>query len=157
MIKNSFIKIENDNSMLNLENVTNIAFLDKSNRIIFNFVNNIEIKTEKGIQVIADYRYDDHNTKDLYDKKKEFIINKIKEIGFIEPLFPEQGHRWVNSNLITFVNVDYKNNRLMLNLANSVTKPVAGEVMLVNDFVFWNHKTSQELESSIKHIFDTLS
>ena len=153
----NLITIDGGRSLVNMDNVTNIAFLDKTNRIVFNFNNNIEIKTSNGIQVIADYRYDNHDSVKTYADKKQEIIKYMKEHSFIEPVYPEQDHHWVNPIHITFINVDRSKNRLMFNLSNSVTKPIKGEIMLVNDFVFWNHNEANELENSVNIIFDKLS
>jgi hypothetical protein len=43
---NSFIKIDNNKTILNMDNVTNVTFTKKTNRIIFNLSNNIEIHTQ---------------------------------------------------------------------------------------------------------------
>lgn len=156
IVKN-FTTIDNGRTVLNLENVTNVVFEDNSNKIIFNFNNNIEIKTKKGIQVIADYRYDNHLSKESYLNSKIDIETKMINMKFIKPIDGLSSHHWVNPKHITFVNIDYKKLRLIFNLDNSVTKPIDGEIMLVNDFVFWDHNSIEELEDSVEYVFSKLT
>lgn len=160
-LKNVYVMVDNDKSMVNLNNVTNIDFNDTTKRIIFNFVSNIEIKvksnqSEENIQVIADYRYVDHGSNEAYILKRDEITKKIAEMGFIKPVIEGLGHRWVNPDHVTFINVDTYKNRLIFNLANSITKVVKGDVMLVNDFVFWTCNTPDELTKSITTVFSKL-
>ena len=153
---NNFVEIDGGKSLINLNNVTNIAF--KNNRIIFNFSNNIEINTRRGIQVIADYRYDDYSNDDEFNKNAEKLVRKLEQSGFISPVNVGYDHHWVNPKHITFINIDKRKKRLIFNLANSVTKPVEGDaIMLVNDFVFWTHDTDAELDLSISAVFTTLN
>jgi hypothetical protein len=151
----NFITIENGRSILNLDTVTNITFLPTHNRIVYNFSNNIEINGKNGIQVIADYRYDDCTPTTYMDKYSE-LTTKLYELKFIEPIYKTYGHHWVNPKWITFINIDKKRNRLMFNLNNSVTKPVGTEIMLVNDFVYWTHDTEAELQASVDYVFNLL-
>jgi hypothetical protein len=154
-IKSNFISIDYGRSLLNLDNVSNIAFLERSNRIVFNFVSNIEIKSKNGIQVIADYRYDDYVSLSDYNNRKYELQDILSDLGFIAPKF--EGHHWINPKHVTFVNVDKKRNKVMFNLANSVTKMIDNEVMLVNDFVFWTHKSEEDTKQSVQYVFDILS
>lgn len=154
-----FIEAECGRTLLNLGNVTNVAFLDKQTRVVFNFNNNIEILAHGNTQTIADYRYDDYGHED-YNKNKLRIEQTLIDSGFISPLYQPSAHHWVNPKHITFVNTDYKKCRLIFNLSNSVTKPVTHKtgtnIMLVNDFVFWNCKSEQELNETLKYVNDIL-
>jgi hypothetical protein len=155
---NSFIKIDNNKTILNMDNVTNVTFTKKTNRIIFNLSNNIEIHTQNGIQVISDYRYDDSWDTDEFVLQKSKVIEVMTKNKWISPLY--DGHHWVNPSHITFINVDYSHFRVMINLANSITKPVGTgskkEIMLVNDFVFWTHDCEEDMEASLEHINNIL-
>jgi hypothetical protein len=153
---NKFISIDYNRSVLNLANVTNIAFLEKHNRIVFNFANNIEIKSSKGIQVIADYRYDDYNSSTEFKARQEELIKVLDEYGYIKPMYSQYNHHWVNPSHVTFINVDKKRNRIMFNLSNSVTKLVDNEVMLVNDFVFWNCTSEEETVQATNYVFNLM-
>lgn len=138
--------------------MSNITFNKEKLRIIYNFSNNIDIKinTNYGeeIRMIADYRYDDFYNEMEFNQKKIELRERVKSLGFIIPDSPY--HHWVNPKHITFVNVDYKKTRIIFNLANSITKPIGGEMMLVNDFVFWDYSTEEELNEAIKQVFNLI-
>jgi hypothetical protein len=153
---NSFIKIDNNKAILNMDNVTNVTFTNIKNRIIFNLSNNIEIHTQNGKQIISDYRYDDSWDVDEFALQKSKVIKVMTKNKWISPLY--EGHHWINPSYITFVNVDYSRFRVMINLSNSITKPIGTnkEMMLVNDFVFWTHDCEEDMEASLEHINNIL-
>lgn len=139
--------IELKDIVVNLNQVSNVGFLDHRNRMVFNFSHSIELQNHKTNEwnTIADYKYYDLSEDDYYTKKKQ-IQQSLLQDGFLEPM--HFSHYWINPKSIAYVNYDDKKHRLIFNLSTSVTKDTGKGVTLINDFVFWTFNTEQELQEA---------
>jgi hypothetical protein len=136
--------IQANQSIINLDNVTNIGFLDNRKRIVFNFNCSIESDKNNNIQLVADYRYWNFESTEEYDLESAKLKLLLLAIGnWVEPAV--HNHHWVNTYFVTHVNSDDKRNRLIFNLCNSISKDTKlGNNSIVNDFVFWDFNGERE-------------
>lgn len=146
--------IKANESLINLDNVTNIGFLDNKLKIVFNFNCSIDSDKKGRIQLVADYRYwsfdnvDDYNNA-ISDLEKLIINDKNWII--------HKNHHWVNLKYVTHINSDKAKNRIIFNLNNSITRDTRlGEDSLINDFVFWTFENSEDFNNVFNSVVDTV-
>jgi hypothetical protein len=132
--------------IINLDLVSNIAFLEHKQRIIFNMSHSIEIKNDdtNETSTIADYKYWELPSIEEYNAAAVSLTNKISSIGF---LISSSTNKAINPLHISYVNVDHSKNRIVFNLNTSITSRLNG--LLTNDYVFWNANSDTELSQMV--------
>lgn len=134
---------------VNLSKCASIGFNASKKRIVFNMSHSIETyDTRLGKHVtIADYKYFDYDTIKEFDEAKK-IIEEYS--NFLRSTY--DNHYLVNPVQISYINIDKNNNRIIFNLAVSVTKKTTG--FLTNDFIFWTFNSKEDLLSNINLLVD---
>ena len=151
-----------DYKMVNLENVSNIAFEEYYNRnnelvykIIFNFDYGVSLKSDYN-KIIADYVYFIYSDKDEYTEMVEELSKLINEKMWIAPLIDGYVNRIANPDKISFVAIDERKNRIILNLNTSVSF-YSNKDRKTSDFLYFDFKSHDEYKSNLKYIQDQLS
>lgn len=148
-----------DNKMVNLLNVSNIAFEEFYNRdgkltykIIFNFNYGVSLRNEYSKQ-ISDYVYFVYgeNQKDEYDAMTEELSILINEEGWIAPLINGVVSRIANPKLISFLATDIRKNRIILNLATSVSFH-SNTSRRTSDFLYFDFISTEEFNENLEYI-----
>ncbi len=146
-----------DYKMVNLENVSNIAFEDfvtrsgeQKYKIIFNFNYGVSLKNDFGKQ-IADYVYFIYDSKDEYLDATVVLSELINTKSWIAPLIENEVARIVNPKEISFLAQDLRKNRIILNLATTVS--FHGNVdRKTSDFLYFDFPTYDEYLENLKYI-----
>ncbi len=147
--------------IVNLKNVSNIGFLeefDRSNRkvykIIFNYNYSISLNTMYSKKV-SDYTYVMTHDKLEYEKYTDELSRLINEKGWIAPRINGEVSRLVNPDCISFVATDSRKNRVILNLAASVSYYNNTDKM-TSDFLYFDFSTLEEFQAEYLYIQDQL-
>lgn len=149
-----------DYKMVNLENVSNIAFeeyVDRNNdlcyKIIFNFNYPVSLRNDYK-KHIADYVYfvyRDDTQKGVYDKMTEELSELINEKNWIAPLVDGVVSRIANPKMISFMATDQRKNRIILNLATSVSF-YSNTDRKTSDFLYFDFVSLQEFNENLEYI-----
>ena len=119
--------VTNDGKMVNLTEVTNIAFdpyfTDRfgnaTPKIIFNFSYGVHLP--KSDKVISDYVYSVYHNKADYDKAVKHLNQLINKKNWIAPVVDGEINKIINPDKVSFINFDDSNLRLIFNLTSSVS------------------------------------
>lgn len=151
-----------DRKIVNLENVSNIAFEEFTNRdgetnwkIIFNFDYGVSLRNDFD-KIIADYVYFVYKNKDEYDTMTDELSNLINEKSWIAPLIAGNVSRIANPKKISFVATDERKNRIILNLATTVSF-FSNSKRKTSDFLFFDFVSYDEYKENLKYIQDQLN
>ncbi len=148
-----------DNKMVNLENVTNIGFEEYYNRdgkltykIIFNYNYGVSLRNDFQ-KIISDYNYFVYSEaeKPDYDKLTDQLSELINEKGWIAPLINGTVSRIANPKLISFVATDKRKNRIILNLATTVSF-YSNIQRKTSDFLYFDFGSEEEFNENLEYI-----
>lgn len=139
--------IELKDTLINLEQVSNVGFLHNKGRIVFNFSHSIELETNKVWSTIADYRYFTASSEEEYNEKKKEVQDVLSSLGFINST--RGNHYWVNKSKVSYITTDGHKNRLIFNLSTSITKNTTKGISLINDFVFWDYSSVDDFNKGM--------
>jgi hypothetical protein len=141
-----FIRHKN-NSIVNLENVSNVFIDRKDSKVIFNM--NYSVKLGKTLTPDYTYWYFD----DL-DEMVKSLDTVLGEYGFITP--NNIYNRYVNPNCVASIKIDDVSFKVIYNLNSTVTHPVDNRKInngseiplhkqsLTSDFVFIKFNNSED-------------
>lgn len=105
--------ISYNNSIVNLDNVTNVLIDDKNKKVIFNMKYSVRLENV----FTADYVYWRYEHED----EKELFIEKLISANFIQPNLPT--NRWVNPMNVASIKIDEGSLKVIFNLTCSITHP----------------------------------
>ena len=146
----------NDGKMVNLREVTSIAFEDftksgsKTYKIIFNMNYGISLKGNSG-KIISDYVYSIYNNGQDFEESLFYLMNLVDEYQWIKTIEP----RIINPDHISFVTQDYKKNRIIFNLASSVSFHGDYESR-TSDFIYVNCKDEEDFQERLNDVREKL-
>ena len=134
--------------LIYLKNVSTIS-IDRNNfKIIYNFVNSINIVGRE----TPDYSYQKFNS--LEEMLEEF--EKIKSLDYIKDNFlisevPENYDEIVNKNFITSISVIEDKRRLVFNLNYSISiiDKKSGKPMKISKFVYFDYPSKKRMKSEV--------
>ena len=143
--------ITNDNKYVNLRETTSIAFEDNNRyKIIFNMNYGISLKNNTN-KIISDYVYSVYNTYEEFEENLLYLMNLVDEYQWIKCKDP----RLVNPDHISFVTTDPRKNRIIINIASSVS--FNGDLKnKTSDFVYINCDDQDEYNEKLTYIQDAL-
>lgn len=146
----NFINI--NNTLLNLESVSNVNIQRKRNRVIFNLNYTIGVpKSSKEDQSkrISDYVYWDFSNNLELVNSVENLLNH----NYIKENFIILGNSWINKNEISTVKFDQNKLRFIFNLSNSATfVDRKGDIRLTSEFVYVDFDDYNEFEVNMKYV-----
>ena len=147
----------NDSKFVNLREVTSIAFEDQKNKygrrykIIFNMNYGVSLK-DNPFKQISDYVYSVYDNRTDFMADFEYLMNLVDEYQWIKAKEP----RIVNPDHISFVTQDYRKNRIIINLASSVSFHGNTETK-TSDFIYINCDDEKEFAERLINIQDALT
>jgi len=143
--------------IVNLKSVTNIAFEEFVNRhnqmtykIILNFSYGISLKKNTKKRV-PDYCYFIYDEKDAYDVMVDTLTDLIHEKEWIAPRIGGVINRIINPDKISFISKDPGHNRIIINIAASVSFYNDFE-RITSDFIFLDFSDEQEYEENLEYL-----
>jgi len=143
--------------IVNLKNVSNIAFEHYTNRdgdleykIIFNF--NYFVSLRNNYQKhIPDYTYFITEDKKVYDAYVDTLDTLINSYNWIAPLIDGRVSRIANPDCIGFISTDPRKNRIILNLNTSVSF-YNNVDRITSDFIYLDFKDPEEYKENLEYI-----
>ena len=151
-----------DNKIVNLDNVSNIAFEEYKDRdenqkykIIFNFNYAVSLKSNDD-KLISDYVYFVYDNKSEYDVMIDELSKLINEKMWIAPMIGGYVSRIANPDKISFVATDSRKNRIILNLATSVSF-YSSYSRKTSDFLYFDFLNEQEYKENLEYIKEQLN
>jgi hypothetical protein len=146
-----------DTKIVNLDQVTNIHFSIEKDRqgdvrykIIFNFSYPVSLRTNIS-KKIPDYTYFVYPSKEAYDKDVEFLSQQINQGLWLAPQVDGNINRIVNPNFISFIAVDKQKNRVIVNLATSVSF-YNDFSRTTSDFIYFDFSSYEEFQNEYKYM-----
>ncbi len=143
----------NDNKFVNLREVTSIAFEEffdryktKKYKVIFNMNYGVSLKSNTK-KVISDYVYSIYEDRSEFDDVLMYLMGLVDEYQWLKMKEP----RIVNPDHISFVTQDYRKNRIILNLASSVSFNGNDECK-TSDFIYLNCDDKDEFYERLDDI-----
>ncbi|MCD6435701.1 MAG: hypothetical protein J7L15_04875 [Clostridiales bacterium] len=147
----------NDNKYVNLREVTSIAFEEYSDRyqikkykVIFNMNYGISLRNHPDT-IISDYVYSVYTEKSEFTEALLYLMNLVDEYQWLKMKEP----RIVNPEHISFVTQDYRKNRIILNLASSVSMH-NDKSLRTSDFIYLNCEDTTEFNERLNNIREQL-
>jgi len=147
--------------IVNLENVTNIAFEQYTNRfkkeewkIIFNYNYGISLRNDYS-KHIADYTYFVFQDEDLYQLAVD-KLDPLIEAGWLAPMVNNNVSRIVNPKAISFIAQDPSKNRIIVNLATSVSF-WNNTSRITSDFIYLDFSSPQEYRENVLYMSGQLN
>ena len=148
----------NDAKFVNLREVTSIAFEEFEDKytqktkykIIFNMNYGISLK-HKPNKIISDYVYSIYNIREDFDDALFYLMQLVEEYQWIKAIEP----RIINPDHISFVTQDYKKNRIIINLASSVSFH-GNENAKTSDFIYLNCANIDDFNERLSSIREQL-
>jgi len=134
--------------IINLKNVSTIQLDSERKKIIFNFINSINIMDRE----TPDYCYQNFKT----PEETEEAFEALKQTRYIKENFiisKKQTNRGeiLNKNFITSINIDERRKRIIFNLNFSITifdtklqKPIK-----ISKFVYFDYKSVQQMKEEL--------
>lgn len=148
----------NDSKFVNLREVTSIAFEEYTDRngidkykVIFNMNYGISLRNNTD-KIISDYVYSVYEDRREFDDVLLYLMNLVDEYLWIKMKEP----RIVNPDHISFVTQDYRKNRIILNLASSVSFH-GNDFSKTSDFVYLNCSDAEEYNERLTSIREQLT
>ncbi len=146
-----------DSKLVNLQNVTSIAFeeyIDRNNKekfkIIFNMNYGVSLRSNPE-KLISDYVYSVYNNREEFEDSLNILMELVPEYRWIKAKEP----RIINPYHISFLTQDDKRNRIIINLATSASFH-GNSSSITSDFVYINCSDRQEYETKLKQIQEVL-
>ena len=148
-----------DYKIVNLDNVTNIAFeeTDKSYKIIFNMNYGVSLK-HKTDKIIPDYvyfKYEKHQEQEK-DQVLQELDKLINEKMWIAPVIDNEVTRIANPRYISFIATDEYKNRIILNLSTSISFH-SDNKRKTSDFMYLDFTNKEEYKNNLEYIKDQLN
>ena len=141
--------ITTDDKSVNLREVTSIAFEEKNNfKIIFNMSYPVSLRSNPN-KLISDYVYSIYNNRKDFRNDVNYLMNLVEEYQWIKAKEP----RIINPDYISFITQDYNKNRIIINIASSVSFHGLDESK-TSDFVYINCNTKDEFKERLRKIRD---
>ena len=151
-----------DYKIVNLQNVTNIAFETYNDRngketykLIFNFDYNVSLKQDYS-KMIPDYIYFITHDKLEYENYMTEMSELINKQGWLAPKIGTEINRIINPDKISFVATDKRKNRVIFNLTTSVSF-YSQNNRITSDFIYIDFPTIEEFENEYKYMRDQLN
>ncbi len=146
-----------NSKIANLKNVSNIAFIEETNRfgeiqwkIIFNFNYSVSLKNDNN-KLISDYVYFVFTDKSEYDTTTNELSKLINDYGWIAPIINGEVSRITNPDCISFIATDPRKNRVILNLSTSVSF-WNDYSRRTSDFIYIDFDTKDEYLENLEYI-----
>jgi hypothetical protein len=150
-----------DEKLINLHSVTNIAFEEYTDRngldaykVIMNFDYGVSLKNDFDKQ-ISDYAYFVMNDESQFIEYKEMLNTLVNENGWIAPIVNGEIKRIFNPDKISFVATDKRKNRIIFNIATSVSF-YNNVKRKSSDFAYIDFDTPEDFEAEYNYIKDQL-
>ncbi len=150
-----------DYKMVNLNNVSNIAFEEFYNRdqelcykVIFNFDYSVSLKNDYQ-KIIADYVYFVYSDRNEYNQITDELSGLINEHSWIAPLINGVVTRIANPDKISFLATDTRKNRIILNLNTSVSF-YSNTARKTSDFLYFDFVSLDEYNENLIYIKEQL-
>jgi len=150
-----------DYKIVNLDNVSNIAFEEYQDRdnnmkykIIFNFNYGVSLNSNDA-KVISDYVYYVYDTREEYDKMSDELSRLINEKMWIAPIINGNVSRIANPDKISFIATDPIKNRIILNLATTVSF-YSNYDKMTSDFMYFDFSNKEEYMENLIYIKEQL-
>jgi len=149
----------NNSKIVNLDQVSNVSFNHETDRfgnlqykIIMNFGYQISLKGQNEKR-IADYCYFvfDEFQHDLFMEYQDHFTKQINKELWIAPKINRTINRIVNPDYVSFVAVDPSKNRVIMNLACSVSWYSNPERMS-SDFIYLDFNSEDEYKQEYRYI-----
>jgi hypothetical protein len=143
--------INANNSLVNLEKVSNVNIIEGKNRIVFNMNYSIEMKRGFGTKMISDYVYwDASSTAEFQEIKKELYKNSYFSMNFLQGSEYNGSISYINLNEISSVKVNDDRKRIIFNLSHSVTfKDTNKDERLTSAFVFVDFRNADQFKQYV--------
>jgi len=147
-----------DSKVINLKEVSSIGFESKKTghkayKVIINFSYPVSLKNDYK-KVVSDYQYFVFQTEEEYNKYVSELNNLIN-VGWIAPKVENTVRRIINPDKISFISKDLRKNRIIINLATSVSFHNNTD-RKTSDFLFIDFETEEEFTSEYNYIIDML-
>jgi len=146
-----------DNKFVNLKEVTSIAFEEYSDRysqkrykIIFNMSYGVSLRHDQE-KIISDYVYSVYDDNQDFTENVNYLLGLVDEYQWIKMKEP----RIVNPEHISFVTQDPRKNRIILNLAASVSFH-GDSASKTSDFIYLNCSNPEEFTERLETIREQL-
>ncbi len=140
-----------DNKFVNLREVASIAFEETNNyKIIFNMNYGVSLKHNKN-KMISDYVYSIYKDREQFDDAFFYLMKLVEEYQWIKAKQP----RIINPDHISFVTSDVHNNRIILNIASTVSFHGDKDAR-TSDFVYINCSDEEEFKEKMLYIRESL-
>ena len=146
-----------DNKVINLKQVSNIGFefyIDRNGedtwKIIINFGYGVSLKNDFSKE-ISDYQYFVFHDKEQYDDYVTDLTDLINDSNWLAPKVNGEVKRIINPDLISFIATDKRKNRIILNLAASVSFYKTNQ-RKTSDFLFIDFDTEEEFKSEYQYM-----
>jgi len=134
--------IKTNDRLVNLKNVSDIKFISKQNRIVFNMTYSVSFG--KDSKLISDYVYWDSSNSYEFEAK----IDQISKNSYVcSNYIDRRDNGFVNIDEISSIKtIDFKK-RVIFNLSHPVTFRAAnGESNITSEFIYLNFDTTEEYQ-----------
>lgn len=146
-----FLKV--NNTVVNLDNVSNINLIKHRNRIAFNMNYNIELRIDEKTKYISDYVYWD--AKD--DREYEDNLRRLQTDDFFICEFIKHPNGFININEISSIKYNEFKRRVIFNLSHTVSfKDESGDFKLTSEFVYVNFNSQKEYDEFVNYLENEL-
>ena len=146
-----------DRKIINLKQVSNIGFefyIDRNGddtwKIIINFGYGVSLKNDFSKE-ISDYQYFVFHDKGQYDEYVNTLSDLINDANWLAPRVSGEIKRIVNPDMISFIATDKRKNRVILNLAASVSF-YNNNLRKTSDFLFIDFASEEEFKSEYQYL-----
>jgi hypothetical protein len=138
-----------DNKFVNLRETTSIAFEEQKGKfkIIFNMNYGITLGTGK---IISDYIYSVYRNREYFEEDFYYLMGLVDEYQWIKCKEP----RIINPDHISFVTQDPNKNRVIINIASSVS--FHDNKSKTSDFVYINLDNKKEYQDYLSGLREQL-
>jgi len=150
-----------DTKIVNLDQVSNIGFDEGYDRfgqpkykVIYNFAYPISLK-KNIIKSVPDYVYHVYTDKESYQNQIDTLNKQINQAKWFAPIIHNKISRIVNPKYISFISTDQSKNRIITNLACSISFYNNYE-RKTSDFIFFDFDTLEEMNEELLYLKDLL-
>ena len=102
-------------------------------------------------KIISDYVYSIYSKRVDFDDALYYLMQLVEQYQWIKAIEP----RIIHPDHISFVTQDYKKNRIIINLASSVSFH-GNETSKTSDFIYLNCATSEDFNERLNNIREQL-
>ena len=151
-----------DRKIINIKQVSNIGFenyIDRNNqetwKIIINFAYGVSLKNEYRKQ-ISDYQYLVFHDESEYQVYVDEFSKLINDYSWLAPRIGGAVKRIINPDMISFIATDLRKNRVIVNLASSVSF-YNNVDRKTSDFLFIDFNSLNEFKLEYQYMVSKLS